>query len=85
MHNYQNIPFSLCGNSDLANTNASDNMEFCKNLPSLEVVHETTSFYKYSLPDVDELDVPTLLTSKYHSVNDFQKIKGTEKLQYFSF
>ena len=53
--NHQHIPFTLCDTSDLVNINISDTMDFCKNLPSLEIIHETSSFYKYSLPDVDEL------------------------------
>ena len=73
--NHQNFPFTLSDSSELVNINMSDNMDFLKSLPSLEIVHETTSFHKYSLPDVEELDVPTLLTSKYHSVFDFQKLK----------
>ena len=58
--NHQNLPFTLCETSDLLKINACDTMDFCKNLPSLEIIHETSSFYKYSLPDVDELDMPTL-------------------------
>ena len=81
--NHQKFPFTLCDTSDLLNINVSDTMEFCKNLPSLEIIHETSSFYKYSLPDVDELDVPTLLTSKYHSVNEFQKLKIEKNFNIF--
>ena len=73
--NHQNFPFTLCNTSDLFKIHSSDTMAFCKNLPSLEIIHETSSFYKYSLPDVDELDAPTLLTSKYHSAQDFQNLK----------
>ena len=58
-------------------------MDFCKYLPSLEIVHETSSYYKYSLPDVNELDVPTLLTSKYHSVSDFQQLKIEKNFNIF--
>ena len=81
--NYQNFPFTLSDSSELININMSDNMEFLKNLPSLEIIHETTSFQKYSLPDVDELDVPTLLNSKYHSVHDFQKLKVHKNFNLF--
>ena len=80
---HQNIPFTLCDTSDLAKINSSNTMEFCKNLPSLETIHETSSFQKYSLPDVDELVVPTLLTSKYHSVYDFQKLKVEKNFNIF--
>ena len=81
--NHQNFPFTLCDKSDLFKINSSDTMDFCKNLPSLEIIHETSSFYKYSLPDVDELDAPTLLTSKYHSAQDFQNLKVEKNFNIF--
>ena len=81
--NHKIFPFTLSDTSELVNINKSNNMEFLKNLPSLEIVHETSSYHKYSLPDVDELDVPTLLTSKYHSVDDFQKLKIQKNFNIF--
>ena len=82
-YHHQNIPFTLCDTSDIVKINSSNTMEFCKNLPSLEIIHETSSFQKYSLPDVDELVVPTLLTSKYHTVYDFQKLKVEKNFNIF--
>ena len=82
-YNHLHIPFTLCETSDLININTCDTMAFCKNLPSLEIIHETSSYYKYSLPDVNELDVPMLLTSKYHSVNDFQQLKIEKNFNIF--
>ena len=71
--NHINIPFTLCSDSNLTNINNSDNMEFTNVLPSLETIHETSSYSKYSLPDDDFY--PKHLTSKYHSVYDFQNLK----------
>ena len=45
-----NMPFTSCTISELININNSDTMEFCNFLPSLEVVHEASSFSKYSQP-----------------------------------
>ena len=68
-----NVPFTVCGISELHNINNSDSMEFCDFLPSLEVVRESGSLARYSLPDPD-LDLPNLVNSKYHSVDEFQKL-----------
>ena len=67
---YENIPFTACSLSELVNINNSDTLEFCHFLPSLEVVHESSSLAKYSLPDPD-FDLPNLVNSKYHSINYF--------------
>ena len=40
------VPFTSCSISELINVNNSDTMEFCNFLPSLEVVHEASSFSK---------------------------------------
>ena len=73
MNDRQNhFPFFHCNVSDLINLNNSDNLDLCKYLPSLEVVHQTSSFSKYNLPDVD--DIPIMTTSKYHRVADFHKL-----------
>ena len=62
------IPFSLSDTDELVKVNNSDTMEFCKTIPSLEVIQETSSYEKYSLPDIDST-FPNLLTSKYHNVS----------------
>ena len=49
--------------------------------PSLEIVHQTSSFSKYNLPDVD--DIPVLTTSKYHSVADFHKLEKQSNFNIF--
>ena len=49
-------------------------MEFCKAIPSLEIIHETSAYEKYSLPDIDST-FPNLLTSKYHSVDEVQNLR----------
>ena len=72
-YHHKHIAFTLSNTNEIENVNNSDNMEFCNFLPSLEVIHETSNYSKYSLPDDDFL--PKHLTSKYHSVYDFQKLK----------
>ena len=75
------IPFFHCDASELYNINNSDDLDFCKYLPSLEIVHQTSSFSKYNLPDVD--DIPILTTSKYHKVSDFHKLNKQANLNIF--
>ena len=47
------IPFALSDTDELVKINSSDTMEFCKTIPSLEIIQETPSYEKYSLPDID--------------------------------
>ena len=49
-------------------------MEMCNFISNLEIIQETSSYAKYSLPDI-ESTLPNLLTSKYHSVQEFQNLK----------
>ncbi len=79
---HSNIPFISSSTSELININNSDTMEFCNYLPSLEIVHETHTFEKYSLPDAN-FDLPNLVNSKYHSVEEFQKLKIENKFNIF--
>ena len=66
------IPFFHCSESVLMKINNSDTMDFCNYLPSLETMHQTSSFSKYNLPNVD--DIPILTTSKYHSVSEISRL-----------
>ena len=47
---YNIIPFALSDTDELVKINSSDTMEFCKTIPSLEIIQETSSYEKYSLP-----------------------------------
>ena len=76
------LPFTTCSLSELININKSDNLEFCHFLPSLEIIHESSSLAKYSLPDPD-CELPNLVNSKYHSVSEFQKLKIEKNFNIF--
>ena len=76
------LPFTLMSTSELLNINSSNTMDFCKNLPNIEVIRDTESFSKYSLPDIDA-EIPNLLTSKYHMVNDFQNLNIGDNFNIF--
>ena len=76
------IPFSLSDTDELVKVNNSDTMEFCKTIPSLEVIQETSSYEKYSLPDIDST-FPNLLTSKYHSVEEVQSLNVGKSFNIF--
>ncbi len=82
LFHFVNIPFTICSVSELVNINKSDSLEFCSYLPSLEVVEETASFEKYSLPD-SNLDLPNLVNSKYHSVEEFQNLDVANNFNIF--
>ena len=79
---HENFPFTLTDASDLLKINNSDSMEFCKYLPGLEILHETSSYAKYSLPDPDSA-FPNLNTSKYHSVSQFQNLRTEDHFNIF--
>ena len=80
--NHENIPFTLSDNSELSNINNSDNMEFCKSLPSLEKIYETNNFSNYPSQS-DEYSLPSNLSSKYHTVSEFQKLKIEKNFNIF--
>ncbi len=69
---YENIPFSICDLSELHKINSSNSMDFCNFIPSLEIIQESATLAKYSLPDPS--DLPNLVTSKYHTVDEFQSL-----------
>ena len=71
---YDIFPNTLCDSDELNKINNSDTMEFCKAIPSLEIIHETSAYEKYSLPDIDST-FPNLLTSKYQSVDEVQNLR----------
>ena len=55
-------------------------MKFCESLPSFETVLETNRL----LPDADfEHNIPSLINSKYYSVNSFQKLNKHSNLNIF--
>ena len=79
---HETLPFTACSLNELVNMNKSDNLEFCHFLPSLEIIHESSSLAKYSLPDPD-CDLPNLVNSKYHSVSEFQNLKIEKNFNIF--
>lgn len=80
-YHHEHIAFTLSNDTELVNINNSDNMEFTNVLPTLETIHETSSYSKYSLPDDDFF--PKHLNSNYTSVYDFQKLKIEKDLNIF--
>ena len=70
---YDNIPFTLSDNFELENINNSDTMEFCESLPTLEEIYETNKFSNYPCQG-NETSIPSNLSSKYHTVKEFQRM-----------
>ena len=81
-YQYEHFPFTLCDDHELNNINSSDNMKFCESLPTLEEIYETSKFSSFPKP-MEEGSLPSNLSSKYHSVNDFQKLKIEKNLNIF--
>ena len=80
--NHENVPFSICSISELIKINSSDSMDFCNYLPSLEIIHESATIAKYSLPDPD-FDLPNLVDSSYHTVQEFQNLDIIQNFNIF--
>ena len=51
--NYTNIPFTLCNNLELCNTNDNNSSKFLKSLPSFEIISEASKFSQPQSNDVD--------------------------------
>ena len=56
-------------------------MSFCQILPSEEIISETSKFE--SLTHDSDSDIPIILNSKYHSVEDVQKLKQQKIFTFF--
>ena len=77
---HENIPFTLSDNSEIEKINLSDSMSFCETLPSLEVISLANELYDNSN---FEQNIPSLLSTKYYSVNTVQKLKVKNNLNIF--
>ena len=80
--NHQHIPFTLSDNNDIDNINNSDTMKFLESLPSLEEIYETSNFSSFPKP-MEEASLPSNLSSKYHSIREFQKLKIQKNFNIF--
>ena len=79
---HQNIPFTLSDDYEIEKINKSDTMRFCDVLPTFEIISETSKFSNFPQNEID-YNLPSLLTSKYYSVYDFQRLKTQNKLNIF--
>ena len=77
----KNIPFTLSDTHEINKINQSDSMAFCQFLPSEEIISETSKFE--TLDHDPDTDIPTLLNSKYHSVEELQKLKDQKNFKIF--
>ena len=53
MFNYMNIPFTLCNNMELCNTNDNNSSKFLNSIPSFEIISEASKFSQPQSNDVD--------------------------------
>ena len=65
--NYRNIPFTLCNNVELSNTNEYNSSKFLNSLPSFEIISEASKFSQSN--DVD-LNLAFQNDCSYYSVNE---------------
>ena len=80
--NHEHIPFTLSDDNDIVNINNSDTMKFCESLPTLEEIYVTSNFSSFPKP-MEEASLPSNLNSKYHSVQDLQKLKIQKNFNIF--
>ena len=50
---HSRFPFTLVDTDDLLNINSSNSMKLCENLPSIEIVSESTRFSDITMNDVE--------------------------------
>ena len=84
--NYENFPFTLCDNQNLTNINTCDRMNVIEYLPNEEILKELSQypcFSQVSDNDDGELITPELLSSKYHTVHEFQNLNLEDRLNVF--
>ena len=86
--NNDNFAFTLVNTSEIDKINNSNTMKFCEFIPSFECIAETDKFTKFQLnvnenEDDFEENIPSLLDSKYYSVNSFQKLNNNNNLNIF--
>ena len=75
--NHCSFPFTLNDNHDLVNVNMSDSMGIIDHLPSEDILDETSQypcFTHFSDSDDGEIASPELLSSKYHTISEFQSL-----------
>ena len=84
--NYENFPFTLCDNYYLTKINTCDRMNVIQYLPNEEIIEELSQypcFSQVSDNDDGELITPDLLSSKYHTVHEFQNLNLEDRLNVF--
>ena len=77
-----NIPFTLCNNLELCNTNDNNSSKFLNSLPSFEIISEASKFSQPPSNDVD-LNLAFQNDSSYYSVNELFKLNLNNNLNIF--
>ena len=80
--NYRNIPFTLCNNMELSNTNECNSSKFLNSLPSFEIISEASKFSQPQSNDVD-LNLAFQNDCSYYSVNEISKLNLNNNLNIF--
>ena len=83
--NNENFVFSLIDNSEMNKLNNCNSMSFCKFIPSFENIAETDKFMNFQPQNENDFDqnIPSLLNSKYYSVNAIQNLNIDNNLNIF--
>ena len=77
-----NTPFSRCNNEQLIMLNKTNTLKFLESLPSVEILNETSKFFDETL-FTNRFEIPSKTSSKYYSVDQFQKLDNSSKLNIF--
>ena len=80
--NLDRVPFTKCDNTELSNINNSNTMTFLESLPNVEIISETSKFSDLSSNEIN-IELPSKTTSKYYSVNEYQLLNKSKKLNIF--
>ena len=80
--NYRNIPFTLCNNVELFNTNEYNSSKFLNSVPSFEIISEASKFSPPQSNDVD-LNLAFQNDCSYYSLNELSKLNLNNNLNIF--
>ena len=85
--NKENFAFTLIDDSEINKINTCNSMRFCEYLPSFDRIDEADKLFRFQpqSADSDDFDdnIPSLLNTKYYSVNAFQQLNNFNNLNVF--
>ena len=81
-HFHSVFPFSLSNEDELKKINSCNSMKFIESLPKINITEESSRFAQVNLSSIDE-NMPSLLSTKYYSVDELKKSNITNNVNIF--